>query len=94
MPNLAPLMLRILFCLVVGPASVLGLRTSEAQTIPPDLPKNSINLHLPPYEQAVADIEARGAARPKAVQPILPGANAGLSNPPSPTAKQPSPPNR
>jgi hypothetical protein len=69
---------------------VLGLlaaaQTSAAQTNPPDMPRNLINPVLIPYEQGMADIEARAAAGPQAVQPILPPAGAG-----SPTSSPASP---
>jgi hypothetical protein len=73
----------------------LGLRASEAQMQPPDMPRDLIS-QMVPYEQGIANILAQDAARPKAVQPILPGppnapANAATSNQAPPTGASPEP---
>jgi hypothetical protein len=92
MPHAARLVFRIGFCFAVALGYVLISRTTEAQTPPPDLPRNLINPHLIPYEQGIANIEAQGAARPKAVRPVLPGTDVGRSNPSIfPVTDQPSP---
>jgi hypothetical protein len=65
------------FYFLVSFGLLATVQTSAAQTAPPDIPRNLIAPVLIPYEQGMADMEARAAAGPQAVQPILPQAGAG-----------------
>jgi hypothetical protein len=80
----------------VGLILLLGLQTSDAQTQPSDMPRNLLSRSVP-YEEGMAHIQAQDAARPKAVQPILPPADSGLPTVPTPqelNQANPRPPER
>jgi hypothetical protein len=69
------------FCFLVSAALLAAVQTGAAQTSQPDMPRNLINPVLVPYAQGMADMEARAAAGPQAVQPMLPEPRAGTPGP-------------
>ena len=85
--------------LAVGAVALLGTQPGQTQVQPsqaPPLLPGIVLSPMIPYQQGIANIEAQDAARPKAVQPILPGAvppNAPAASPrtASPTDSQPIP---
>lgn len=58
-------------CLVfiVAPGLLLVSRPGAAQTAPPFPTKNAVGPRVTTYEQGMAQIKAKGRARPKAVTP-------------------------
>jgi hypothetical protein len=81
MGRAASLMRGSRLCLLVSLGFLLGMETSGAQTRPSDMPRNLIE-PMVPYEQGIANIRAQDAAKPKAVQPVLPGDTSGLPKTP------------
>jgi hypothetical protein len=57
-----------------------GWTQTQAPQFPPLIPGNALSRSIP-YEQGIANIEAQDAARPKAVQPVLPGNPTAPINP-------------
>jgi hypothetical protein len=71
---------RLIFGFAVGVIALLTMESGRAQSQPSDIPTNLLSRAVP-YEQGMATIEAQGAARPQATQPLRPGELAGAPDP-------------
>jgi hypothetical protein len=83
---------RLGFELAIAAITLLGGQPSQAQPqplTPPSTPRNLI-MPLVPYEEGLANLRARDAARPKAVRPRLPGDPPTASSPSAGEAINPS----
>src|SRR5947209_2431892 len=77
-------------CFLVGLGLLFGSLASEAQTLPPEMPRNLISPPIP-YQQGIANIEAQEAARPQATEPVLPSTDTRSSKiPTAPMSDQPT----
>jgi hypothetical protein len=74
------------------PGTNQGAQPPHQASVSGSMPRNLIS-PMVPYEQGIAHIEAQDAARPKAVQPKLPGTVSGAPDQPAtpPADGQPAP---